>query len=169
MAYDASSYAAAIEPWRINLRGTWFPARLWSAEQARKLADGWTQLTTEEERRELWRGVLDRLFPFRVSYLWYGDPRKMFWDLPVTQQNAAIRDFFEYLARQYALSTARTGGTRTSSQRLATSEVIDVAHLFPSPAPARTAKRTIPGSTSAPAGTQTMVTSPSIFSGGTGE
>lgn len=149
MAFDADSYAECAKPWTLKLRGKTYVAQPWSAGQARKLASGWQSLTTEAERRELWDGVLARLFPFRLSFWWLGDPRKLFWAMSPEKQNAAIRDFFEFLARQYAPQPEPEAPI-----------VFDTDSEFPWLKRLRTAKRTTATNSNL---------SPSTFSGGTGE
>lgn len=99
---DASleAFASSHECWALQVRNLRFEAKPWSAQQALIMQDSWRRLPSNEERRELWHKVLRQsLFPWHVSYIWLGDPVKIYHKLPAQLQMDALADFFVFLAR----------------------------------------------------------------------
>lgn len=94
-AFDADAYRQAREPFELTLGGRTYRARPVSAELVVRLNG---ELAADERRaRKAIERLLRAAFPWRASYLWFGDPVRQFLALDVATRNAGLRDFFRFL------------------------------------------------------------------------
>lgn len=163
MAFDADSYVEASQPWSIKIRGVTYTAQPWSAMHAIAFTAGWEAANTEQEKQALWAGVLQRLFPWQLSYWWEGNPVKLFYSLSSEKQKAAVEDFFGYLGTMFA---GRDAGESAPVQPIAIEIPGDAR---PSRVHLLTLNTSGPGlSTTRRGGRRKTATSRIISSGGTG-
>lgn len=98
--FDADAALAARTPWSITLRGRRYVARLvsWPAfvafQEAMKLANG-EPLATGRAIRGLWCAA----FPWKLRYLWQGDPVRRLMALDEDLHYGALADFLAHRGR----------------------------------------------------------------------
>jgi hypothetical protein len=97
MAFDLDAFRAAHEPWTFMARGRTYVARHVSAPQVMRYEQAIRRADSERARyAALWR-LLRYAFPWRLSYLVYGDPVRVVMSLEPRARIAALTDFFACL------------------------------------------------------------------------
>lgn len=117
--FDLDDYRKAHAPWCFTHQGRAFVARPVSADQAEAflsadlavsaLGAGATARRTAARARQR---LLRQMFPWRLSYLWRGDPVPTILALEPPAQRELLLDFFEFLGViKRASSAPATDGT----------------------------------------------------------
>ncbi len=122
MGFNADAFAAEHLPWTLTLRGETFTAVDPSADEvirfrAAMIAAGEDLL----EQRAVLRRFIRKRFPWRLAYLWRGDPVGRFLALPLPGQEAALMSLFHQLETRRPPRLQRQGHGNTSESRTATS------------------------------------------------
>lgn len=104
--FDVDAFQAAHLPWSFTLGGRTFGAKHVSAPRVakyeRKLNDAAALFAKSPLRANLarytaLRWLLRCAFPWRIDYLWRGDPVRLLIHLPPAARTEALKDFFACL------------------------------------------------------------------------
>lgn len=122
MAFDADAFLAARSGWEVTLGGRTYRSAYVSIEQVmdfEKAING-TPAETEEggqpggsgpsprARRAALRQLLRRMFPFRLEYIWLGDPVRRILGLDQHTRGKILADFFVWRLRVHGLEMPGT-------------------------------------------------------------
>lgn len=95
MAYDVDAFRAAHRPWSFTVGGRTYQARHVSAPQVFRYQDLIAAAGEDRRRHDAaLRWLLRRAFPWRFSYLLYGDPVRIISALETAARQEALSDFF---------------------------------------------------------------------------
>jgi hypothetical protein len=122
MGFDADAFARAHLPWTVTLRAETFTAVDPSADEVIRFRA--EMLAASEDlvaQRAVLRRFLRRRFPWRVGYLWRGDPVGRFLALPLASQEAALLTLFHHLEARRPARLQSQGRGSSSGNRTATS------------------------------------------------
>lgn len=98
MTFDVEAFRAAHRPWTLRVGARAYVAQHVSALQVfryQELAAAAGADRREQERALRW--ILRKAFPWRFSYLRFGDPVRIILGLEPAARSEALQDFFEAL------------------------------------------------------------------------
>jgi hypothetical protein len=122
MGFNADAFAAAHRPWTLTLRGEEFTAVDPSADEVVRFR---AEMVAAGDDMQAQRAVVRRFirarFPWRIRYLWRGDPVGRFLALPAAAQEAALMSLFLRLGAMQTSRPQPKGRGNGSESRTATS------------------------------------------------
>lgn len=106
--FDADAYRAAREPFTLAVAGRTYAARPVSAELVVRLERDLGASDGRVARRAL-RRLLRAAFPWRVAWLWLGDPVDRALQLDLDARRELLTRFFRFLGGRSAVPPATPG------------------------------------------------------------
>lgn len=97
MAFDVNAFRDAHEPWSFTIGRRTFVGRHVSARTVQKFEQKMAAVKNNTAAATHWRWLLRHAFPWRFSYLLYGDPVAIIMALEPGAQLEALKDFFACL------------------------------------------------------------------------
>lgn len=129
MGFNADAFAAEHLPWTLTLGGETFTAVDPSADEVIRFRAAMIAAGDDlEAQRVVLRRFVRRRFPWKVAYLWRGDPVGRFLALPLAGQEAALMALFHHLEARRPTHLQRRAHGNTSENKTATSTPLPVAH-----------------------------------------